>query len=182
MKHRIKKHIFLTGFMGSGKSTIGKKLAHRMARQFFDADDEIEKNIGKEIKDIFADEGEPCFRNYEQETVNRLAGLPTPCVISLGGGALISQKNQLQVKKSGFLVYVKSSPEEIWKRIRHSTRRPLLRHENQSWSKEDYVRRIAELLRQREKGYQMADLIIDRDGKEADEVADLVFYRLKKLD
>ena len=181
MQQTIKKHIFLTGFMGSGKSTIGKKLARRMSRQFFDADDEIEEKTGKEIKDIFAEEGETAFREYEQEAVARIAALPKPTVISLGGGALISEKNLLLVKQSGYLIYIKSSAEEIWKRIRHSTRRPLLRHENQSWSKEDYVRRIAELLLQREHGYQKADLIIDRDGKEADEVADLLYKKLKSI-
>ena len=79
------------------------------------------------------------------------------------------------------MVYIKSSAEEIWKRIRHSTRRPLLRKEHQAWSKEDYVHRIAELLQQREAGYQKADLTINRDGREADEVADQVFERLTSI-
>ena len=165
--------------MGSGKSTIGKKLAQGLVKKFIDSDEVIEQIQGKEIKDIFADKGEAWFRKYEEETIARLTNISESCIISLGGGALISQKNLSLVVRKGYLVYIKSSPEEIWKRIRHSTRRPLLRHENDTWSRQDYIDRIHELLVQRETGYQKADIIIERDGKEADEVANLLINKIQ---
>jgi shikimate kinase len=178
---RKKRHIFLTGFMGSGKSTIGKKLAQSLGKKFIDSDDVIEKIQGKEIKDIFADKGEAWFRKCEEEAIERLTDISESCIISLGGGALISQNNLSLVLRNGYLTYIKSSPEEIWKRIRHSTRRPLLRHENDAWSRQDYIDRIEELLIQRDEGYQKADIIIERDGKEADEVVKILIEKIKSI-
>jgi shikimate kinase len=170
----MKKHIYLTGFMGSGKSTIGRTLARELQRKFIDSDYEIENKYSKEIKDIFASEGESRFRQIEQEMIVRLSQYTESCIISLGGGALISDKNLEIVLNSGFLIYIKSKPEEIWRRIKHSTRRPLLRHEDEFWTREDYLHRIKALLLQREKGYHKAQIIIDRDGKEADEVVEML--------
>ena len=183
MNNRRKiRHIFLTGFMGSGKSTIGKKLAQGLGKKFIDSDDVIEEIQGKEIKDIFSEKGEAWFRIYEEEAIARLIKISESCIISLGGGALISQNNLSLVLRNGYLVYIKSSPEEIWKRIKHSTRRPLLRHENDEWSRQDYINRINELLIQREVGYQKANIIIERDGKEAEEVVKILIEKIKSMD
>jgi shikimate kinase len=175
----MKQHIYLTGFMGSGKSTIGKKLAKRLGLNFIDVDDEIEKHYKKSITDIFKEKGESWFRDLEEDSITNLSQIAERSVISLGGGALISELNLKQVLKSGNLIYIESSAEEIWKRIRHSTRRPLMRDAKQRWDKNMYIQRIGSLLEQRKKGYQSADIIINRDGIEADEVAELILQRLQ---
>jgi shikimate kinase len=166
----VQKHIFLTGFMGSGKSTIGKKLARSLALDFVDTDDKIEKDLGKRISDIFKFRGEGWFREYEQKVVNELVRSKTATVIALGGGTLLSEKNQQTVQSSGILIYIKSSPEEIWKRIKHSTRRPLLRRQSEDWSRQKYFQRMAVLMAAREPGYRKAQLVIDRDGKEVEDI------------
>ena len=124
---KLKKHVFLTGFMGSGKSTIGKRLATRLKVKFIDTDDRIEARHKLEIKEIFKKEGESQFRKYEESMLDEIIKTESPAIISLGGGTLLSDSNQKKVVMSGFLVYIESAPTEIWNRIKHSTRRPLLR-------------------------------------------------------
>jgi shikimate kinase len=175
---KLKKHIFLTGFMGSGKSTIGKKLATQLQVKFIDTDDRIETAHDVEIKEIFKEKGESRFRQYEETVLADIIVSEDPAIISLGGGTLLSDTNQKKVLSSGFLIYIKSSPTEIWNRIKHSTRRPLLRKDGEEWSKEMYMDRIAQLMKEREEGYHMAHLILDRDGKELDEIVEEL---LKKI-
>lgn len=173
------KKIFITGFMGSGKSTIGKKLATRFHYAFIDTDDEIEAKYQKEIRQIFADHGEAWFREKEEEEIDRISSLENPVVISLGGGALMSDKTLNRVKSRGVLIYIKSSPENIYKRIKHSTRRPLLRGEGENLSREQYIDKIEDLLSAREKGFLAADIIFSRDGQNAGECAEKIRYLLK---
>ena len=175
-------HLFLTGFMGSGKSTIGKSLARRMNKPFIDTDDQIEKKLKMEIIDIFAKYGEAWFRDYEEKVVEDLVSATDKAVISLGGGTLLSQKTTGLILKSGFLIFIRSRPEEIWKRIKHSTRRPLLSPENEVWEKQEFLKRTAILLKQREKGYNAAQLCIDRDGKEVAEIVDEIKTHLNRYD
>ena len=172
------RHIFLTGFMGSGKSTIGKQLAVHLKWPFIDSDDWIESGLGKEIKDIFKSEGEAWFRLQEEDSLAKIINSADRAVISLGGGTLISEINLKNVLSCGLLVYIKSSPTEIWKRIRHSTRRPLLRPEGENWSKQTYLTQISLLLGEREAGYQKAHMIIDRDGQESDQIVRQIVQRL----
>ena len=174
----MKKHIFLTGFMGSGKSTIGKKLAAQLQVRFIDTDDRIEALHAIEIKDIFKNEGENRFREYEETLLAEIINKEDPAVISLGGGTLLSEINLEKVLSSGTLIYIKSAPSEIWNRIKHSTRRPLLRKDGEEWNKEMYLERIAHLMKEREKGYRMAHMVLDRDGKEVDEIVDNLLSKL----
>ena len=167
--------------MGSGKSTIGAQLAEKLAMKFIDVDDEIERKYNTEIKDIFALQGEAWFREAEEEMLAQLCKERKGHVISLGGGALISAKNLQGVINSGILIYINSKPEEIWKRIRHSTRRPLLRGGGEEWTKDDYIDIINHLLAQREKGYHRAHIIIDRDGKEVHDVIQLIVQKIKSI-
>jgi shikimate kinase len=165
--------------MGSGKSTIGKKLADEIELGFIDTDDRIEALHSIEIKDIFKNEGEDRFREYEELMLTEIISKEEPAVISLGGGTLLSEANLKKVLSSGTLIYIKSAPTEIWNRIKHSTRRPLLRKDGEEWTKEMYLKRITQLMKEREKGYQMAHLVLDRDGKEVDEI---VKDLLKKIE
>lgn len=175
-----RRHIYLTGFMGSGKSTVGKDLAAQLGYPFIDVDDEIEKAFGQSIKKIFETKGEPWYRVYEESFVSNLSATETASVISLGGGALISKKSQEVVKENGILIYLQASPAEIWRRSSHSTRRPLMRQDGEEWSKEDYFKRIDDLLKTRLKGYRTADLTINRDHTESDEVAQMIISILQK--
>lgn len=174
----MKRHIYLTGFMGSGKSTIGAMLAKRLGLNFIDTDAEIEAFFKKSVKDIFKEKGEASFREFEKQFVDKLSKREEQLVISLGGGALMSKDNIDKVHEQGILVYIKSSPEEIWIRINHSTRRPLMRQDGEDWTKEDYFNRIKELLSQREEGYNEADFVIEREGKEADEIVEVLVNTL----
>ena len=167
--------------MGCGKSTIGAKLAKRLGLNFIDTDDEIEDYYKKSINDVFKEEGEEHFRESEKQFVDKSSRCKDKSVISLGGGALISTENLKKVQERGVLIYIKSSPQEIWKRIGHSTRRPLMRQNGEDWTKEDYFKRIDELIQQREEGYHKAEFIVERDGKEADEVVELLANAMKSI-
>jgi shikimate kinase len=172
------RHIFLTGFMGSGKTTIGKKIARKIDRPFFDCDQEIEKQTSCSIPDIFRYEGEQKFREYELQIINELAGLLQPAVIALGGGALMQGKNLETVKTSGQLIYLKSHPDQIWQRVRLNRSRPLLISGRKVVSKEEFDQKISALLADREKGYLAADMIIECGHKNADELAELIIAQL----
>ncbi|MEW5995930.1 MAG: shikimate kinase, partial [Candidatus Zixiibacteriota bacterium] len=98
------KHIFLIGFSGSGKSSVGPKLAHRLGLRFVDTDAQIEQRHRKSIERIFADEGKAAFRRYESEAIAELAGRKNrPLVIALGGGAFERKKNLTLVKQHGIV-------------------------------------------------------------------------------
>jgi shikimate kinase len=168
--------------MGSGKSTIGKALARHLDRPFIDTDHRIEKALKVEIRDIFAKQGEAWFRIYEEKVIEEVIATEKKAVISLGGGTLLSQKTTDQILANGILIYIKSEPEEIWKRIRHSTRRPLLQKEGKTLEKEEYLARMDSLMKARLKGYESAHLLIDRDGKETKEITTEILEKLENLD
>jgi len=177
----IFKPVYITGFMGSGKSTIGRNLADKLVWRFIDTDEEIEAQFGKEIKDIFAQEGESWFRQQEFAKITELSQIEEPIVIALGGGALISPKIQNLVLKQGILIYIKSSPEEIYKRIKDSTRRPLLRKPEEVWDEQKYFESIKNLLKERQAGYAKAHIVFNRDGLDADSAAGQLVPLLKSF-
>ncbi len=172
------RHIFLTGFMGSGKTTIGKKIARRINRPFYDCDQQIEKQTNCSIPEIFEYEGEQKFRKYEQQIINKLAGHLQPAVIALGGGALMHRQNLETVKQHGQLIYLKSHPDLIWQRIRLNRNRPLLISGQKVLSKEEFDQKISGLMVDREKGYLCADMVVDCGRKKADEIAELIIGQL----
>ncbi len=175
----MKQHIFLTGFMGSGKSTIGKRLASRLRVKFIDTDDRIESSQNSEIKEIFKIKGESRFRKYEESILDEIIQNEKCVVISLGGGTLLSGVNLKRVLASGLLIYIKSGPAEVWKRIKHSTRRPLLRKAGEEWTRQMYLDRIIELMVERKKGYNQAQIVLNRDGKEVDEIVEELLGEIK---
>jgi shikimate kinase len=179
MTQYIHKSLFLTGFMGSGKSTIGKGLSKSLNAAFIDIDDEIEESEGLEISQIFEQKGESYFRQVEEKIIASIILSHPQSIISLGGGALLSSKTLEVILKSGVLIYIKSEPVEIWKRIKHSTRRPLLRNQGEEWSRERYLNRMKTLMEEREPGYKNAHIVIDRDGKEVEEIVKDILYTLK---
>lgn len=115
----------LVGLPGSGKSTVGRQLARRLAVPFFDSDHVIEQRLGCSIREYFEREGEERFRDLEQEVLDELT-LHKACVLSTGGGAVLRAENRSNLHERGRVVYLRSTPEEVFRRLRHDRNRPLL--------------------------------------------------------
>lgn len=157
--------IFLTGFSGSGKSTIGPLLANSLGYEFVDLDQSIEQDTGKTITRIFAEEGEEFFRALE---LQRLSALVTQnnMIISLGGGALENDPAYALIQKSGTLVYLKSPSKTLARRLCNKTDRPLLRGEKgRKLSREEIEEKISTILAKREPRYESADITVETDIK-----------------
>jgi shikimate kinase len=110
---------------GSGKSTVGRQLARRLRLPFFDSDHVIEERIGCSIREYFAREGEVAFRDLEEQVVGELARGPA-LVLGTGGGTVLREANRRMLREHGQVVYLRSSPEELHRRLRFDTQRPLL--------------------------------------------------------
>lgn len=158
----MKKNIVLIGFMGSGKTSVGKRLSISLKREFIDTDDFIEKREGMTITEIFGRKGEQYFRDMERELCQRFA-LPKGKIIATGGGVIKSAENVANLKKGGVIIYLKSSPERIAYNLRFDNSRPLLEGSN----KEE---KIAKLMEERKSLYEScADIAIDVSEKNLDE-------------
>ncbi len=151
--------------MGSGKTSVGIELARRTGRSFFDTDDLVEKRAGKPVASIFAEEGEASFRDTESSVIKELkTGFTENAVIATGGGAIIKEENRKALADTGPVIWLTAGPEEILSRVRDSDR-PLLRCQD----KKDKIKRLLAL---RQEHYrQVADYIIETDGKTPEEVA-----------
>jgi len=110
---------------GSGKSTVGRQLARRLALPFFDSDPLIEQRLGCSIREFFAREGEVAFRDVEEQVLCELAQGPS-AIVATGGGAVLRQATREALRAGGQVIYLRSSPEELYRRVRHDTQRPLL--------------------------------------------------------
>jgi shikimate kinase len=155
--------IFLTGFMGSGKSTIGPILANTLGYEYVDVDRFIEQKTQKEIVEIFRTEGEKAFRLLERNVLHDLTKLDHS-VISLGGGTIANEENCQIVSQNGILIYLKLSPEEILQRVQYRSDRPMLKDaDGNPLQAQELEKRILELLSAREPFYSRADVIIHAD-------------------
>jgi shikimate kinase len=117
--------VSLIGLPGSGKSTVGRQLARRLHCPFVDSDQVLEERLGCSIRAYFEREGEERFRDMEQAVLDELTQRPY-CVLSTGGGAVLRPTNRENLKSRTQVVYLKSSPDELFRRLRHDTNRPLL--------------------------------------------------------
>lgn len=117
--------VSLVGLPGSGKSTVGRQLARRLAIPFFDSDHVIEQRLGCSIREYFEREGEERFRDMEQAVLDELTQGPA-CVLSTGGGSVLRAVNRAHLHDRGRVVYLRSTPEEVFRRVRHDRNRPLL--------------------------------------------------------
>ena len=113
------------GLPGSGKTTIGRQLARRLGQPFVDSDHEIEHRLGCSIREFFAREGEDSFRNQEQQVIDELTQTHQG-VIATGGGAVLREVNRRHMHERGQVIYLRSTPEDVFRRVRHDTARPLL--------------------------------------------------------
>lgn len=149
----MKNNIILIGYMGAGKSTVGKKLAKVRAYEFIDTDQWIEKQENRSIPEIFAKEGEEYFRCLETECIRRLLKEEKGKVISVGGGLPVREENRELLKQLGTVIYLKATPETIYERVKEDTNRPLLQTENPK-------ERIRTMMEEREPFYQQASHIV----------------------
>ncbi|HTR81707.1 MAG TPA: shikimate kinase [Bacteroidota bacterium] len=171
--------VFLTGFMGSGKSTIGPILANTIGYSFTDLDLLIEERDGRKIGDIFKEDGEERFREIERTFLSEVARKPRT-VISLGGGTIANQTNLDLVKGSGVLIYLKAEPEYIYKRLRTKSDRPMLRTAGGDLMDSDQLQhRIEELLAGRKEYYEQAHIIIHTDDKKIGNTIDELVKTLR---
>ncbi|RKY87906.1 shikimate kinase [candidate division KSB1 bacterium] len=164
------KRIYITGFMGTGKTTLGEILARKLGYKFIDIDNIIEKKAGKTIKEIFDEEGASYFREIEKEALKEILGLKN-IVVSLGGGTLIDDENLMSVKKSGKLIHLSAEPSEIWRRVKDSEKKLLLKGAILDESDiEKIYSRISVLIDLRKKGYNQSDFSIKTDKKSPEEI------------
>jgi len=117
--------IALVGLPGAGKSAVGRRLGQRLGIPFIDADHEIELRIGCSIRDFFDREGESAFRDIEQKVIADLAS-DAQGVLATGGGAVLREANRQQLHGHFHVIYLRSSPEDLFRRLRHDVKRPLL--------------------------------------------------------
>ena len=172
MKIRNKNNIYLIGFMGSGKSTVGPLLAKKMDGAFLDTDAWIVSECGKSITKIFAEDGEAFFRGKEQEVIRLVSQLEN-LVVSVGGGAVMNSQNWLMLNKTGVIVYLQCDSESIYNRIKNDESRPLL---NQS---EDKKAEIQNLLKKRTPVYKKADIIVDVSQLPPDQIAEEIVNKIR---
>jgi shikimate kinase len=164
------KHIYLVGFMGSGKSTMGPVLASRMERPFYDLDDLIEEEQERTISEIFESQGEDHFRKLESDALVR--NQPSePYVMALGGGAFVSEVNRDYISQHGISVWLKIPLELARGRCKDSRHRPLATNPEE-W---------ASLFRRRESVYQQANIQVEVEGKSPQQICSEIQRHLTKI-
>jgi shikimate kinase len=165
------KNIILTGFMGTGKTAVGRELSRLLNMNLIDVDTEIEKSQRMTINEIFKQFGEPKFREIETEMIRKLSK-QKDVIISTGGGAVLRQENMDVLRKQGVIICLMASPETILKRTSRNTNRPLLQVE-------DPFGKIQELLNFRKPFYKKADIIINTEDKTPLQIAEQIIETIK---
>ena len=165
-------NIILVGPMGSGKTTIGRRLSERLSLDFFDSDHEIVNTTGVSIDHIFDVEGEKGFRTRESDVIKKLCNMPN-IVLATGGGAVILEENRELMKKASSIIYLSSSVDQILRRTAKSKTRPLLEKSN------NRRKTITDIVEARDPLYrEVSSLIIDTNGKKLNEVIDEIIEAL----
>jgi len=176
----MKQHIFLSGFMGAGKSKVAPLIARRFIVPVFDTDHLIEAAEGRSIREIFDQDGEYRFRAVEKSVVRELIQ-GHPAVISLGGGALLDPALRSEVYLAGIVVYIKSSPENILPRISRNRKRPLLDIPEGPDFEERLLQKITTLLDSRRDIYEQAHIIVDRDAMDSESLAREIINQCQRI-
>jgi len=158
--------------MGAGKSAVGPALAQRLECDFVDSDAEIEREAGCSIAELFAAEGEPCFRERERAAIEKLAG--RPAVVALGGGAPAQPGAGEWLAATGCVVYLRARPETLLERVGDDAARPLLAVSEG----ESRLARLRELLERRRSAYESARWVVDTDDLAVEQVVESVAQSL----
>ncbi len=173
--------IYITGFMGSGKSTIGPLLAGRVAHRFVDLDLSVAEREGKEIPAIFRESGEREFRAMERRELLRLS-TQSGIVVATGGGTLSDPESLAIVRGSGVLVYLEVSSGTLISRLHGMRGRPMIAADDGAPLDDDMLReRIASLLVLREPVYRLADITVDADSRTPGEIVSAILDSLRFL-
>ena len=162
-------NLALIGFMGTGKSSVGRLVADVLHFTFLDTDHVIEARAGKTISDMFTQDGEPAFREWERRIVEELTRREKT-VIATGGGLPTDPANLASLKSHALVICLWASPESIWERVRGQDHRPLL-------NEADPLARIQELLAAREPYYRQADVLVNTGMRSLREVAQHVVHQ-----
>lgn len=162
------KNIFLVGFMGSGKSTVGKILSEKTGLKFVDIDSEIEKKEGKTIKEIFEEKGEKYFRDLEKEEIRKYSK-KKGFVVSTGGGLGADSENMDIMRKNGVVIWLDVSLKEVLRRCGKDMNRPLLKQP---------VENLRKLFEERKHVYSMADIHVKAEGKEPEKIAEEILEKI----
>lgn len=158
----MKKNIILIGFMGTGKSSLGRRLARRLGYKFVDTDSAIEEITGKTVEQIFRKDGEIRFRSEEKLLVRKLSR-QSGLVVATGGGTVLDRENVEILRQNGVLICLTAAPEVIFQRVKNKRRRPLL-------SRGDLWENIVRLLNERTGAYEVAEFTVDTGELGFDEV------------
>ncbi|MEW6703541.1 MAG: shikimate kinase [Pseudomonadota bacterium] len=166
--------IALIGMPGGGKSTVGRQLARHLGWKFVDSDTEIERRLGCSIRSYFDSHGEAAFRDVEEQVLRELTeGASHPAVLATGGGAVLRETNRERLREAGAVVYLRSTPEELFRRLRHDKQRPLLQVG-------DPLRKLRQLYQERDPLYRSTAQYVIETGRPS--VATLVNMILMQLE
>jgi shikimate kinase len=165
-------NLFLVGMPGCGKSTLGRLLAKRLNKTFYDADVELERRLGVSIPVIFELEGEPGFRDREETVLADLV-VQSNVVVSTGCGVVLRPSNRERLKQGGTVLYLHATPATLWERTRHSKHRPLLQAP-------DPFARVQELYAMRDGLYRdVADAVVESDREQVNRLAHRLEQQLR---
>jgi shikimate kinase len=165
-------NIFLVGMMGAGKTTLGKALAQRLAREFIDTDRVLVERTGVPVATVFEIEGEEGFRRRESGVLAELASR-ADCVVATGGGAILAEENRRVMHAAGTVIYLRARLESLWERTRHDTSRPLL-------ATPDPRATLARLLEERDPLYrEAAHLVVETGSQSAGTLVNRVVAALR---
>lgn len=165
----------MTGFMGSGKTSVGLKLSYRLRMMVEDTDKLIERREGRSIREIFAEQGEEYFRRLETTLLTELTEQKLSRIYSVGGGTPVREENRRLLRKLGKVIYLRIRPETVYDRLKGDASRPLLQCDNP-------LQRIRELMESRRDAYEAcADVIIDVDELEMDDILNQIVEETEKM-
>ena len=164
--------IVLVGFMGTGKSTVARLISDRLGVERIDLDEEIEREAGCAIAEIFDTKGEAHFRDLESAALERLMASERSFVLATGGGAVLREANRAAMLRSGFVAALTATPERIIERVSGDAARPLLRG--------DVEERVRRLMAERKNAYDFAHIKIDTTDLSPDAVADRILDAVKE--